>query len=162
MTWYSVQLGKAIYTRLVGDTDTGGLRPASSPLIASNAGIRVGVLSPETPMPYIEVMLFSARQDDAMRVRRFEVNVNVSVFTAEASTDYDPHERHAKIIERIAGDWPAQAYGTGPTFGIDRWSPSLTGWTNNILTLEEEAPGDREGVLSSVLTFRTFVNQAAV
>lgn len=127
----------AVYNRLTGDTGSGGLFASGSNLVRAVYNTRPPVSVEGTSnFPYIVYSVFeSDPSESAFRTRVWRRRVRFDVFVeAEANNTVDAMARGSDILRRIEGDWEDQATGTGPTFGIDRWKPSLTGsgWTADI------------------------------
>jgi len=162
MAFYLPKLWADIRDRLLSDTGEGGLRNADAPLVAAaditNIFARAG-----GGYPSIVYNVASATQTDAFRTATREVTFDVHVLVEEQPDDGgDPADIGAKILARIAGDWTAQPAGTGPTYGLDRWQPPLsgTGWSASIVEAVDSREEHAEGMYHWVETFRVLVSKA--
>lgn len=130
---YLADLWSAIRTRALADTGTGGLFNASSPLVS-------GIWNNEAPnntslasLPLLVYDTLDAANVDAFRTSNYRVQWRVTTYCERANDGIaDTAARCAAIQARILGDWTAQTYGTGPTYGFDRWQPSLSPWSATV------------------------------
>lgn len=165
MTWYSPQLEAAVRARLVADTGTGGLLNVGSPLVTA---VYAGYVPETTDSPYVTFRAgsadFTERQGFRVRVAVTEVIVECVVpeKPATTSTISSPYDRLGKICDRVVGNWPAKAAGVEPDYGLDRWTPTLSGWECPELQLINDENASEEGVLRRILTFQVQVSQAGV
>lgn len=142
----------AIRDRLMADTGAGGLVNADVPLVtgvyflrapASAAAPYIVIRSPRGSAPH---------EGFGTSSRTREIAVEYYVQTAPA-LEYDPVARAFAIQNRIEGDWDEQA-GGAPTYGLNRWHPTLTGasgWEADIVEYRED--GEFEADPSTMLAF---------
>lgn len=159
MTWYLPQLEKAVYDRLAADTGTGGLFNVSSPLVTACYN---GEVKAEQAYPFLSLNVVSAPSQDSMDTRVRLVTMDVHVYCKKSQdpgdSSYDGMDVGGKIIERVVGDWDQQS-SRSPTFGLDRWKPTLTSWVaDNFRSIEERADHE-DGVYHWVLTFEVYVSR---
>lgn len=136
---YVTALWKAINDRLGGDTTLVGLLANGSansitnrePLSASDSG---------TSYPCVSFSYQGSdvgRGDESegfdVRVHRVTFEVHLYVQRVPPSGSTDPLTLAAKIGGRIHGDWEDQSNRI-PSFGLDRWQPSFSGYTGDAAT----------------------------
>lgn len=144
MGYYLASMMGAVYTRLNGDTGTGGLRNVASPLIEA---VHVYRAPTNATLPYVTFNTSATNAEhEGFRTRVRSVTIDVHTWVQRAATGYNPLDRCDLIMARIIGDWPDQLSGTGPTFGLDRWQPTLTGtgWEASIFDFVEEFDASEE------------------
>lgn len=132
-------LWKAIGDRLIADTTLLGL-------LASNTSI-YNFFAPAAAdgsaatMPYIVFKTPQATPDEGLRLRQRIAAVEVHIYVAEQpQAGGDNLGILAQIIDRVEGDWPAQAGGINPSYGLERWLPVLASpsvWTTSIMDFQE-------------------------
>lgn len=112
----------ALLSRLTGDTGSGGLRNALSPLVA---GVWVSNAPSAQAMPLCIIDLASQREANAFSKDIFEVEAWVSTMVARTGTT--PLQTASDILARVYGDSSA---GAAPSYGLHRHPLSLSGsWT---------------------------------
>lgn len=161
-------LRSAITARLEADTSLMALLPA-------NARILHNANFDDSSVPSVTFNLLEPTSNDAFRMSSDELLLDVHVFVekrAGASTvelipgtaDADTHVY--SILDRITGDWTAQTYPTGPTYGLDRWRADLSasGWNATAMAVVGRArPVDIEGdILHYTAEFKVWVSKVAV
>lgn len=116
-------LETALVSRLTGDTGTGGLRNASSPLVA---GVWVTTAPSAQVMPYCVIDVASQRAANAFTRDIYETEAWVTTFVPRAGTA-TPLQTASDILARVYGD---SSGGAAPTYGYHRLTLSLSGgWT---------------------------------
>lgn len=150
-------LSIAVRNRAIADTTlvgSGGYVPT--------AGLRYAFAGVDQPLPYIVYSFPDIRRDDTFRTERWIVTMTWDVFVAEEpqAVSPDPFATLHAITDRLNGDWSAQTYGTGPTYGFNRWLPTVTGWTPNHFELLSVTPSHDPGVLHNILTLNIGMNKA--
>jgi len=123
---YLPKLWTDISARLEADTTLMAALPSGSGILNSRS-------FDNSPLPVIVYNVVSDTSDDAFRLSHRIVSFDVHVYverSASASPNVagqvDGFTVAGTLIGRIDGDWTAQTFGTGPTYGLDRWRPSLT------------------------------------
>lgn len=155
---YLPLLMQSIRTRLTGDTGTGGLFASGSPLLS---GVFLTRAPEKQAFPFAVITLVDATADDAFRTKTDTVVFQVSVYVDLNSTS--PLQRMSDILERIDGNWETVAYGTQPTYGLDRWRPTVTGWSPDIVTRERAMQmADTPDVLTFIAQYRVNISRVGV
>lgn len=164
--YYLPQLENDIGDRLNGDATLLALL-AVHPLGASvGKGIYntiVPVAQTGTVFPCIVYQVESAGSADALRDRVRRARVTFSIYVDRSpSSGYQPIKRGMDIMARIEGDWTEQAAGTAPTYGIDRWQPTLgtTTWSATIFEYEGDLAAHDEDQYHWVYTAGCYVSRA--
>ena len=125
----------------------------------------------DADLPLVSYNVVSDTANDAFRLRSREVSFDIHVYVERfaknrptVSGQDSGFDVASNILTRILGDWPAQSYGTAPTFGLDRWTPALTdsGWVSTIVEHKASREDHSREVLHWVLEFRAIISQAAV
>lgn len=137
MALFLPALLKSINDRLSGDTGTGGL----TTLLGNGAtSVRTsfpppGVDPPGTTYPLVTITPVSDEVDDGFLGRFGMYTIEVRLFVAEQSTtqSVDTLLLMMKLHERVIGDWPEQT-DRNPTYGLDGWLPSFTGYTGDFVS----------------------------
>ena len=178
MSWYTPNLYAAIDFRLNGDTGTGGLFNGSAPLVT---GSYLEQMPTEQLLPAITMNEVSCINSDATRCRTARVSFEVHAWVARnpipTSTGSEPEQpqykayrRIADIEKRIIGDWPSQVAGTGPTYGLDRFQPSLDayttgvtacGWTADTIRRTYVRDDDNDDILHRIFGFEILISEVA-
>lgn len=159
--WY--ELKKAVQTRLTGDSTLVGL-------LANSSSIYQDMGKPEAASMYPYLFLSfapGATPNDGFRLNmsevRFDVQSRVGTKQKYQSGVNDPDVQSDLILARVLGDWDAQTVGTGPTYGLDRWSPGSLGSTGYTGTdcYRENGPivVQDDNVLGLVVTFKVIVQK---
>jgi hypothetical protein len=167
MTAYLPTLSLAIRTRLTADTTLTAL--VANPTTSFNMGPGLD----EAPLPLVHFNFLPPTSNDAFRMSSDEILLDLHVYAerrpgANPPVVYsDAYTHAATICERICGDWHAQTYPTGPTFGLDRWRPDLSavGWsatTMQVVSRMREVSDMGDEILHFVVEFRLFVSRLAV
>lgn len=122
------QLGGDIRARLVADTTLTAIVPAAS--------IYSEWVPADTALPYIVIMEGVTTNDPHFRTAREVTDFSVHWFVdSRPNTNTPVPVVTGRSIEvRVKGDWFSQTAGTAPSFGLDRWKPTLTGsgWSPDI------------------------------
>lgn len=122
---YLAALWDDIKDRAASDTGAGGLFASGSPLVTA---IWNNTAPANTTMPFLVYDVLDAFQADGFRTSCYRVAWRVNTYCERFNDGIaDTALRCSQIQARILGDWTAQTYGTGPTYGFDRWQPTLTG-----------------------------------
>ncbi|REK40880.1 MAG: hypothetical protein DWQ20_00700 [Actinobacteria bacterium] len=134
MAYWIQDIEKEIYERLTGDTGSGGLFASGSELVSS---VWTDLVPPSSDPwwhangkdaddPTISFVVRGTSLADTTESagRALEVVFTVECRAFDPSTP--PGEIINAILNRIEGDWFDQASQV-PTFGIDRWAPTLDG-----------------------------------
>lgn len=138
MALFIPALLKAINDRLSGDT----IASVGLTTYLGNGATSVrtsfpppGVDPPGTTYPLVTITPVSDSVDDAFDGRFHRFTIEVRLFVAEQSTSQsvDTLLTMVKMHERVIGDWPEQSNRT-PTYGLDRWTPSFSGYTGDFAT----------------------------
>lgn len=138
MSYFLPYIKPAIIGRLLADTAAGS---GLTTLLGTTSAVFWDVVPPEQTRPY--VVCYWARPiepTDALRTRRRQCFVSVEIVDDKKPDDeHDPTLRTAKCIDRIEGNWDEVAAGTAPTYGLDRWQPTLSGstWTCDVMQLSQ-------------------------
>jgi len=165
--YYLPQLETDIGDRLTADTTLLNLL-ATHPVGASaGRGIYntvVPVAQTGTVFPCIVYQVESAGSADALRdrVRRAMVTFHIFVDRSPGSA-YTPITRGMAILSRLEGDWTEQTAGTPPTYGVDRWQPTLgsTTWAATIMEFEGDAAAHDESQFHWVYRAGCYISRAA-
>ncbi len=117
-----------IYTRLTGDTGSGGLLETGSTLVDE---ISNGFREPAKGIakPIVIFVVDSATQEDGADIEIMSVEVTTHVLVDRES---GPTSARA-AVDRIFGDAAAQGVGTQPTFGLHRWKPGALSTGNSTI-----------------------------
>lgn len=135
-------LEAAILNRITGDTGSGGLLNAGTPLITTvyNSEFPADE-DTTTDFPYIVFQVTDSEPADAMRTRVWKRVVVFHVYVLkQPATQYasgDPLTVGSLILRRLEGDWEDQTFQTQPTFGFDRFKPDISssGWTAGLFKM---------------------------
>jgi hypothetical protein len=152
-----VQLEGDIRARAIADSTLTALLGAATSVY--------NLVEPEdTAFPYIVYEVVTAENDSTFRTAREKVDFRIKWVVEErpdAGTP-DPVTRGRAIEMRLFGDWTAQAAGTAPTFGFERWKPTLTGsgWTADICEHQRTVTAHAPGTLQWVMEFKLAVHKA--
>ena len=163
MSWEQ-PLWQAILARATGDTGSGGLFNPSAPLITAfyNNFIPQNQSGTITDLPFAVFMLPSAANVDGFRTLMRNITARISIYTERFPTTAGDGLATANlIIERFMGDWTAQTYGTGPTYGYDRWQPSPTGYTASVFAHTNTIEAHTDSVYCFNLEFKLLLSKAA-
>lgn len=157
MSAYLPGLMAAINTRLANDTGTGGLYATGANLITWH-----GWAVPEgQAMPFVSMAIVDAQPSDSFRTKTDIVLFQVATVVDLNSSN--PEQRAADILERIDGNWEAVAYGTPPAYGLDRWQPTVTGWSPSIIErVRTSQTQNEDGALQFVSEFRVYISKQGV
>lgn len=137
-------LFSAIRTRLVGDNGTGGL--FGSPQLITNV---YSVRAPQASnvgggaaAPYILLVPVAGTEEKVFSTATYSINhiVQVSIFT-NADSDWS-------VSETIASRVRAR---------LDRWQPTVTGWTVSQLLREDGQLFEDEGLYHQIETYRAYM-----
>lgn len=124
----------AIRSRLLADTSPGGLRAASSPLLASDEKITTYILAPDQVgtiggYPYVVIDVISVEEEDAFDADAVRYEIDLHVFDLQSAS----MTACADIIDRIRGDAMAQPTRQ-PSYGLHRHTITLpTPWTGGLV-----------------------------
>lgn len=119
-------LEDAIYTRLSGDTGSGGLLETGSTLVDEiSNGFREPVKG--IAKPIVVFVVDSASQEDGADIEIVSVQIMVHTLVDRES---GPTSARA-AVDRIFGD--AAAQGGAPTFGLHRWKPGALSAGNSTI-----------------------------
>jgi len=155
MSDYLATFTDAIRDRLAGNST---LRSA---LAAGSGSIRWYEQDRDAAMPFVTVAMqamdaTSSVQGFTKRAERVEIDVHVYVDAQSdnGSTPTNGNETLGSISYMVKGDWHEQSSGL-PTYGFDRWQPTLTGsgWDCTSIMLEQTAVLNEPGILHHVHTF---------
>jgi len=159
MGYYLPKLQQVIRTRLVGDSTLRGQ-------IASGS-VRWNELDRDTAVPYIALVLTGTDPEvEGFKLAGKQVDVDVHIFVPSqndnASTPTVAASTLATVSDRIEGDWDEQTGIASPTYGLNRWQPTLTGtnWNCTHMQWITTSVLDEPGLLHHVHTFRCFPNKA--
>lgn len=138
-----VQLEGDIRTRLTGDTTLTALLGATSSVFNQ-------YVPPDTAFPYVWYVIENSENVETFRTASIEVSFSVHWAVEERANAYDPIARARAIELRLFGDWYAQSAGTAPTYGLNRWQPTLSGsgWSADIVSWQGTRPNHAEGVMA--------------
>lgn len=159
-------LWKSVLDRVNADTGSGGLRNVTTPLITGVYNTRPPFTAEGSdPFPYLVYSVFESENRNAFRTRVWRRRVRFDIFVqVDPNGTLDVLQRGADILRRVEGDWEDQAVGTAPTFGFDRFQPTLTssGWTAGIFDLvdsgEDHSPEDE--LYTWTMTFDILTSKA--
>lgn len=142
----------ATYSRAVADTGTGGLFNVGTPLITGFYNTRAPAAA---TYPYAVYQVEASEKALAFRTNGWTRHVAMHVYTQVVSDGTLGLNRGALIMERLEGDWDAQTLGTGPTYGFNRFKPTLTnsGWTADIFELQDSREEHDENVYHWIMQF---------
>lgn len=174
MIYYLPALEKAIGDRLLADTGSGGLFNVGNLLLAvhpTGASVGQGVYNTAIPgantagstvFPAITFEITSALHDyESQRTRTLNVTVEFAVYVDRGFAS-NPIKRGSDILGRIIGDWTEQAAGTAPTYGLDRWQPTLAGvtWLPGIFLHQSDKTEHQETRFVWVSTYAINISKA--
>lgn len=153
-------LTTAIVKRLRDDHGAGGLFAPSAELI-TGLYVNRNPLNPGASFPYLQLNVAGASNVDAMRTGVREITFRVNAFLRSGPVYEEATDAKGwAILNRVKGDWEAQAAGTGPTYGLDRWQPTLTGdWTADICEQIDSITQHEDDALHFVDTYRVFLSR---
>jgi hypothetical protein len=143
---------KLVRSRATGDTGTGGLFNATTPLLT---GWYTRLAPAQVSLPYVVVNCIDAGNQDGLRFSLRRLRMRISIFTSgnsEASIE--------TIRTRILGNWLT---GTNrvPTYGFDRWT--MTGMDNSFsaspMIFINQTELFEERVTQTILEFETYVSK---
>jgi hypothetical protein len=112
----------AVRTRLLADTGTGGLRAASSPLIAADAQISNIYAGTVLTFPYVVFIIGDDEESDSFTADVTACAIEFHVFDQVSAGNVNCRN----ILERIRGDATKQSTRI-PTFGFHRHNLALSG-----------------------------------
>lgn len=150
-----VQLEADIRARLVADSTLTGLLGAATSVFNQYT-------PPDTVFPFVWYVMENTENVEAFRTASIECSFSVHWAVEERSNSYDPVARGRAIEARVFGDWHLQSAGTAPTYGLNRWQPTLTGsgWSSGIVEWEGTRPDHSEGVMSWYQEFKVRISKA--
>jgi hypothetical protein len=149
MSYPVPQIFKLIRDRLTGDATLTGYLGATGSVFWNEA-------PSETALAYVVLNQVSTERDDGFRGRGRRMTFDVHVFVRETSSGLDSVTRVANIMDRIDGDWDEQNATTAPTYGLDRFRPSLTGtgaWSADIIEYVGDRDASEPGFRHYVMTY---------
>lgn len=154
-------IGKVIYDRAQADTGSGGLFNSGNELIT---GIYNTFAPFDTAYPYIVYFLPAVTATTAFRKEIVQVDVQFSLFvettggSSGSSSGYDGLLVASNILARVYGDSAtAQSFGT-PTYGFQRWKPTLSGsWTADTMIHQNSATQHEAGLYHFIEEYRFLV-----
>lgn len=152
-----------VYNRLLADTGSGGLF-AGTPLVNGAYNVYAPSSTAASAYPYIIFNAETSENVDSFNTAVVDARFSVHTYVAEEdASGIAPWSRGKAIVARVRGDWDAQA-GRTPSFGLDRWQPTLTGsgWSASIVVSDTEMEQHEEGVMHWVQSFRCLVSKAGV
>lgn len=159
MSYYLPKLTQAIRARLTGDSSL-------VTLVSTSGSIRWNEMDRDQAFPFVSLVtgnIGPGAEGFGLRSREFQVDVHICIPAQHdnSSTPTDAVNTMASIEARIDGDWDEQAT-RAPSYGLDRWQPTLTGTNWNCTHLEYLSSGvlDEPGVLHHVHTYRCYPNKA--
>ena len=154
---YSSALSLAIRARAIADTTLVG----SGGYVATT-GLRRTFAGQDAAFPYIIYHFSDVSNDEAFRTETYIQRVDWHVFVPEEpqAVAPDPFLLADNIVTRLMGDWSAQTYGTGPTYGFNRWQPTVSGWSPNPFEHTGTTNQDEPGVLHRIVQFQIRMNKA--
>jgi len=162
MAYFFPQIMRDIQLRLLGDTGTGGLCNATTPMLASaTTSIRINDGQENAPLPQIVLNLVSCTTDDAFRTASRRCQIDVHIFVLEQPENgVVGIASIGNIVERVMGNWTAISGGV-PTVGLDRFQPALsgTGWEATPMILTNETDASVPGVLHWVQTYSVIISK---
>lgn len=150
----------AVLDRVTSDTGTGGLLNVTTPLLAGSGIYNTQAPSTEgtsSVYPYIVYATASSQNDSEFETRGWIREIDFHIYVEKSSSSItDPMQRGADILRRLEGDWEDQPAGTQPSFGFDRYKPSLgsSGWTPDIFELIDSRDLHEDEVYHWMMTFR--------
>lgn len=151
-----VQLEADISARLLADTTLTGL-------LGSSSAIYNQYVPDETAFPYVYYVVTSAASGDGFRLGKMDYMIDVHWCVEERSNanSYDPVVRGRAIEVRIFGDWLSQSAGTAPTYGINRWQPTLTGsgWSASVCVFKDARPEHTDGLMHWIHRYSLVVSK---
>lgn len=165
MSHFLIEIADAVGDRLAADATLLALL-ATHP---DGAAIGVGIYHMEAPAvttvgTIYPCVLYTVKAEprDTLRDRIRLVTVDINVVCEKSDAAYNGLTRGAAILARLDGDWPQQAAGTAPTFGLDRFHPTMTAWTGDIFDFQgiDEAHADGKYIWVYSLTIEA--SQAGV
>lgn len=135
---------KAMRDRLISDTGSGGLFGTPALLTgvygvhapqASNAGAGAAV-------PYILFVPVAAQEDKVFSTATYSINhvIQVSIYT-DADVGLAPPEAIASRVRAL----------------LDRWQPTVSGWTVSQLMREDGQVFEDEGNFHQIETYRAYM-----
>lgn len=136
-------LNLVLRTRAVGDTGSGGLFNATTPLVTAWLWNAVAA---EQTFPYVVQTVAAMVSDNAFAKDIAECRVRFGIWHVRKSTSAtDPYLVASNIEARIYGNWSSAAPATAPTYGFHRFTPSFSGWTGTpmeYVTTFDESDGE--------------------
>lgn len=161
MTWRQ-PLWKAVYDRAQADTGSGGLFESSGTNLLT--GFYNTRLPTDQGFPAVVYEISSAFADDGFAKAIRDIDIRFHIFTKEEPTDggTDGWTLLANISARIGGDWTSQSDRV-PTYGFDRFEPTLTGgFTADIMALVDsiENHEPENGILHQIDTYSLLISRA--
>lgn len=150
----------AVRNRAKADTGAGGLFAPGAYLISD---IYENDWPEAVPLPIVVYDVAGTENLDGFRNALEKVLVRFSVYVrTDPVVSTEATATASKIINRLEGDWPAQSYGTGPTFGFDRWIGTLSSsnWTKCMMIRRGTRAEHSAGVLHYVLDFEVHLTRA--
>ena len=154
---YRSALAVAIRARAIADATLTGY------LAAGNLSVRQVFAGEDAVFPYIYFALTGSTNDEAFRTEGRIQRVDWHVYVPEqapAASGVDQFLKRNNIVSRLMGDWSAQVAGTGPTYGFNRWQPTVTGWAPTHMEFLSDTDLDEPGVLHSLLQFQVHMTKA--
>lgn len=158
MSHYLQPVWKAIYDRAMADTGSGGLFNVGTPLVSTitNQMGYVNAISTAATLPYLVYSVTGTDGgNDGFKTAYRTVNFSIWSVVPSHESEVDTLDVTQKIISRLEGDWWDQSGGV-PTFGFDRFAPTLSGTTwgcDQVLFERWRDASDSDGAIVSVIDF---------
>jgi hypothetical protein len=120
----------------------------------------------DTQLPYCTLDIVDAVNASAFRTAVVQVDFRWHTWVGKSpdSASSDPFATAQSILKRLMGDWEAQTFGTGPTYGFHRYTVSLgsSGWTATAIDFVGRNEAHEPEVLHFIDNYRLWVSKAAV
>lgn len=164
MAHYLPTLAAAISARLAADATL-------ATYLAAGSVVTMSENLDQAPLPLVTFNSAGAPALDGFRVQVRVQSVDVHIYCPRVFGDGDAvgllgdgFTVSSAIIDRICGDWADQSFGTGPTYGLDRWQPNVgaTGWTAGIMTHANTIESHIDETLHFTLDFKCMITRVAV
>lgn len=172
MAYYLTELMDAIRDRLQADTGSGGLFASGAELVSSVWPVRAPEESDgywhaagkDAEDPHIVFNVRATGAPDGFRTKSRAVEISLAIYVKPSHDPAsDPLEDLGAIAARVEGDWEAQSVGTAPTYGLVRWTPTITNHGANALEFPQAGeviePFDADAWLGMGMTLVTGIHR---
>ena len=162
MTWRA-PLWKAIMDRAKTDTGSGGIFEVGGTNLVT--GFYNIWLPTDQTFPAVIYEIAAAFDFGMFKANMIDIDIRMHVFAKMVPVDGDTPggDLLAAIVDRINGDWILQSGGL-PTYGFDRWTPTVSGWDTDMMVHEDSIENHEQenGILHQIESFAMVLSKQGV